>query len=130
MLLVNGAAADGTLRSRERPRPRPRLLGEESGGEEGEKEEYRVALADEPTHVSELARRLGLSRPLLYMHLRRLEEAGYLAGHLELSADGKALKYFDVVDFSLTIDLATITDAVARSPLTDGPPTEAPSGEA
>lgn len=79
------------------------------------------ALAEEPTHVSELARRLGLSRPLLYMHLRRLEEAGFLTGHLELSADGKAMKYFDVVDFSLTIDLATIADAVARSPVTDTP---------
>jgi predicted transcriptional regulator len=77
------------------------------------------ALAERPTHVSELARRLGLSRPLLYMHLRRLEEAGYLTGRLELSSDGKAMKYFDVVDFHLTIDLATITDAVARSPLTD-----------
>lgn len=85
------------------------------------------ALAGEPTHVSELARRLGLSRPLLYMHLRRLEEAGFLTGHLQLSADGKAHKYFDVVDFSLTIDLATITDAVARSPLTNGP-SAAPAG--
>jgi DNA-binding transcriptional ArsR family regulator len=84
------------------------------------------ALAEEPTHVSELARRLGLSRPLLYMHLRRLEEAGYLAGHLELSADGKALKYFDVVDFTLTIDLATIVAAVARSPSTDSSAPEKP----
>ena len=74
------------------------------------------ALAEQPAHVSELARRLGLSRPLLYMHLRRLEEAGFLSGHLELSADGKALKFFDVVDFSLTLDLATIAETVARSP--------------
>ncbi|WP_034594118.1 ArsR/SmtB family transcription factor [Hamadaea tsunoensis] len=80
------------------------------------------ALAEQPTHVSELARRLGLSRPLLYMHLRRLEEAGFLTGHLELSADGKALKYFDVVDFSLTIDVAAIVDAVARSPLKESDP--------
>jgi DNA-binding transcriptional ArsR family regulator len=33
-------------------------------------------LAGGRVHVSELARRLGMSRPLLYMHLDRLEKAG------------------------------------------------------
>ncbi|HMH93097.1 MAG TPA: winged helix-turn-helix domain-containing protein, partial [Streptosporangiaceae bacterium] len=33
-------------------------------------------------HVSELARRLGMSRPLLYMHLDRLEKAGLVTGQL------------------------------------------------
>jgi len=56
-----------------------------------------AAVAAEPTHVSELARRLGMSRALLYMHLQRLEEAGFLTGHFELSDDGKALKVFEVV---------------------------------
>jgi DNA-binding transcriptional ArsR family regulator len=50
-------------------------------------------LAGEKLHVSELARRVGMSRALLYMHLTKLEEAGFVAGHLELSDDGKALKY-------------------------------------
>ena len=61
-------------------------------------------LSDEPLHVSELARRVGMSRALLYMHLTKLEEAGFIAGHLELSDDGKALKFFEVVPFTLTID--------------------------
>jgi len=69
-------------------------------------------LAAEPTHVSELARRVGMSRALLYMHLQRLEEAGFLAGHFELSDDGKALKVFEVVPFSITVDVAAIRAAV------------------
>jgi predicted transcriptional regulator len=70
-------------------------------------------LAGESLHVSELARRLGMSRALLYMHLQRLEEEGFVTGHLELSEDGKALKYFEVVPFTLTLDAATIVAAVA-----------------
>jgi DNA-binding transcriptional ArsR family regulator len=66
-------------------------------------------------HVSELARRLGMSRPLLYMHLDRLEKAGLVAGHLELSEDGKAMKYFDLVPFELQLNAQTITDAVRAS---------------
>jgi DNA-binding transcriptional ArsR family regulator len=42
-------------------------------------------LAGGRVHVSELARRLGMSRPLLYMHLDRLEKAGLVSGQLELS---------------------------------------------
>ena len=34
----------------------------------------------------------GTSRPLLYMHLDRLEKAGLVTGQLELSDDGKAMK--------------------------------------
>jgi DNA-binding transcriptional ArsR family regulator len=63
-------------------------------------------------HVSELARRLGMSRPLLYMHLDRLEKAGLVAGQLELSEDGKAMKYFELVPFEFRLNAQTITDAV------------------
>jgi DNA-binding transcriptional ArsR family regulator len=86
---------------------------------------YRIiaALSAEPLHVSELARRLGMSRPLLYMHLQRLEEAGYLSGRLELSHDGKALKFFEVVPFVLTIDPAAIIAAVAADAVSDNAPT-------
>ncbi len=76
-------------------------------------------LAAAPTHVSELARRVGMSRALLYMHLQRLEEAGFLAGHFELSADGKALKIFEVVPFSITIDVAAIVASVESEPSAD-----------
>jgi DNA-binding transcriptional ArsR family regulator len=64
-------------------------------------------------HVSELARRLGMSRPLLYMHLDKLEKAGLVSGHLELSEDGKAMKYFELVPFELRVTAETVIDALA-----------------
>jgi DNA-binding transcriptional ArsR family regulator len=69
-------------------------------------------LSDGPVHVSELARRLGISRPLLYMHLDRLEKAGLITGHLELSDDGKAMKYFELVPFELHLTAEKIAEAV------------------
>lgn len=69
-------------------------------------------LEGERLHVSELARRVGMSRALLYMHLTKLEEAGFVTGHRELSEDGKALKFFEAVPFEITIDPAAIVAAV------------------
>jgi len=73
-------------------------------------------LAGGRVHVSELARRLGMSRPLLYMHLDRLEKAGLVLGQLELSDDGKAMKYFELVPFDLRVTPQAILDALARDP--------------
>jgi predicted transcriptional regulator len=72
-----------------------------------------ASLADGAVHVSELARMLGMSRPLLYMHLGKLEEAGFISGKLELSADGKAFKYFEIKPFSITVDINAIRFALA-----------------
>jgi DNA-binding transcriptional ArsR family regulator len=69
-------------------------------------------LFDGRVHVSELARRLGISRPLLYMHLDRLEKAGLITGQLELSEDGKAMKYYELAPFELRLDAQSITVAV------------------
>ena len=69
-------------------------------------------------HVSELARRVEMSRALLYMHLTKLEEAGFVTGRLELSDDGKALKFFELVPFTITIDAATIIAAVGATAAT------------
>jgi predicted transcriptional regulator len=63
-------------------------------------------------HVSELARRLGISRPLLYMHLDRLEKAGLVTGQLELSEDGKAMKYYALAPFDIRVTPEAITEAV------------------
>ena len=72
-------------------------------------------LAEGRVHVSELARRLGISRPLLYMHLDRLEKAGLVTGHLELSEDGKAMKYFELAPFELRLNADVITEALQAS---------------
>jgi predicted transcriptional regulator len=69
-------------------------------------------LAHGRVHVSELARRLGISRPLLYMHLDRLEKAAIVTGHLELSEDGKAMKYFELEPFELRLTPDVITQAL------------------
>jgi DNA-binding transcriptional ArsR family regulator len=70
------------------------------------------ALAGERNYVSQLARDLGISRPLLHMHLQRLEAAGLVTGVLELSEDGKAMKYFQVTPFALSLTPERIADAV------------------
>ena len=76
-------------------------------------------------YVSHLARVIGVSRPLLHMHLQRLEEAGLIVGKLELSEDGKAMKYFEVADFDLHLTAAAIADAVGT--LTRTAPEKGPS---
>lgn len=75
-----------------------------------------ATIADSPLHVSEIARRMGMSRALLYMHLAKLEEAGFVTGHHELTEDGKALKLFTAAPFAQSLDLATIVAAVEASP--------------
>lgn len=69
-------------------------------------------LTREPLHVSELARRVEMSRALLYMHLRKLEEAGFVSGHLELGADGKANNVYEIVPFMLTVSPEVISTFV------------------
>jgi DNA-binding transcriptional ArsR family regulator len=63
-------------------------------------------------YVSALAREIGISRPLLHLHLQKLEEAGLVTSRLELSADGKALNYFEVASFDFELNPATIAAAV------------------
>ncbi len=59
-------------------------------------------------YVSQLAREIGISRPLLHLHLQKLEGAGLVTSAFEVSGDGKALKYFSLAEFSLVLDAATI----------------------
>lgn len=83
-----------------------------------------AALAGGRDYVSRLARTLGMSRPLLHMHLRRLEAAGLVRGTLELSGDGRAVKYFELEPFALTITPDAVVEA-ARTLTTapeEGPP--------
>src|SRR5436190_24252235 len=65
-------------------------------------------------YVSQLAREVGISRPLLHLHLQKLEDAGLVTSKLELSRDGKALNYFEVADFDIELTPAAIVKA-ARS---------------
>ena len=70
-----------------------------------------ATLAGGRDYVSHLAREIGVSRPLLHMHLQRLETAGLVAGHLELSEDGKAMKFYEVTDFDLHLTASALAEA-------------------
>jgi DNA-binding transcriptional ArsR family regulator len=63
-------------------------------------------------YVSRLAREIGISRPLLHLHLQKLEDAGLVFSNLELSDEGKALNYFAVTDFAIDLRPSTIVEAV------------------
>ena len=77
-----------------------------------------AALADERNYVSRLARQLGISRALLQVHLRKLEAAGLVSADIEVSEDGKAMKFYQVTHFALQLTPKTIMVA-ARTLHTD-----------
>jgi predicted transcriptional regulator len=73
-----------------------------------------AALAEERNYVSRLARELGISRALLQVHLRKLEAAGLVSATIEVSQDGKAMKFYEVAPFAVQLTPETIMVA-ARS---------------
>ena len=62
-----------------------------------------AALAEQRTYVSQLARELGISRALLQVHLRKLEAAGLVSAVIEVSEDGKAMKFYEVTPFTIQL---------------------------
>ena len=70
-----------------------------------------AALRRRESYVSELARELGIGRPLLHMHLQVLEKAGLVVGRHEISDDGKALRFFTVTDFDEHLTPERISEA-------------------
>ena len=73
-----------------------------------------AALARERNYVSALARDLGISRALLQVHLRKLESAGLVRSAVEVSGDGKAMKFYEVAPFALLLTPEAIA-AAART---------------
>jgi DNA-binding transcriptional ArsR family regulator len=82
-------------------------------------------LAGGRDYVSHLAREIGVSRPLLHMHLQRLEAAGLIVGNLELSEDGKAMKFYEVADFDLHLTASALAEAAET--LTRADPQKGPA---
>jgi predicted transcriptional regulator len=62
-----------------------------------------TALVNETNYVSQLAREIGISRPLLIMHLKKLEDAGLVKSRLELSGDGRAMRYYEFIKFNIPL---------------------------
>ena len=72
-----------------------------------------AALVNQTNYVSQLAREIGISRPLLIMHLKKLEDAGLVRSRLELSGDGKAMRYYEVIAFDIHLTPAMIAKSQA-----------------
>lgn len=64
-------------------------------------------------YVSQLAREVGISRPLLHLHLQKLEDAGLVISKLELSPEGKALNFFEVAPFAIELTPQAIAEAAS-----------------
>jgi predicted transcriptional regulator len=77
-----------------------------------------AALAQQRNYVSQLARELGISRALLQVHLRKLQAAGLISAAIEVSEDGKAMKFYEVTPFA--IELTPKAIMVAAATLTEG----------
>jgi predicted transcriptional regulator len=76
-----------------------------------------ASLAEERNYVSQLARELDISRALLQVHLRKLQAARLVSPVVEVSLDGKAMKFYEVAPFSLWLTPETIK--VAARTLSD-----------
>jgi predicted transcriptional regulator len=80
-----------------------------------------AALAEQRNYVSQLARELGISRALLQVHLRKLEAAGLVSAVIEVSEDGKAMKFYQVTPFAIELTpkeiMAAATTLTAGSEL-------------
>ncbi|MFC7550377.1 ArsR/SmtB family transcription factor [Plantactinospora sp. GCM10030261] len=72
-----------------------------------------AALAEGRAYVSELARRLEMNRPLLYMHLQKLEAAGLVSGTLETAPDGSSVKWFEITPFAVELTPRAVAAAVS-----------------
>lgn len=75
-----------------------------------------AALYEGSTYVSQLARDLGISRPLLHMHLQKLEAAGLVTDRMAVSEDGKAMRFVEVTDFEQHLDAVTVARAASTLP--------------
>ena len=69
------------------------------------------ALSGGAVHVSGLARAVGLGRPLVHMHLKRLEAAGLVSSRLELSDDGKAMRFYEMAPFAIQLTPDVVVEA-------------------
>jgi ArsR family transcriptional regulator len=61
-------------------------------------------LSEREWYVYELAKELNVSRQVLYLHLKRLEKAGFVESDLRLEEDDmRAKKFFKLKDFDVSI---------------------------
>ncbi len=73
-------------------------------------------LADGEQYVSELAEKIGISRPLLYLHLKKLENVGLVEGEIRhFDEPPYTKKYYRANDFYIEVTLKHIQDIVKNT---------------
>ena len=73
-------------------------------------------LSEKRRYVSELAKIMNMSRPLLYMHLKKLEDAAIVIGSYEISELGKSMKYYEIKPFSIHLTPELLTTLAQTIP--------------
>jgi len=74
-------------------------------------------ISHERKYVSELAKLANISRPLLYMHLKKLEEANLVKGTYEISDSGKSMKFYQANLFEIKVNLELLQKLDLEIPL-------------
>lgn len=69
-----------------------------------------AVLSEGRQYVSELARELEMSRPLLYLHLQKLEEANLVTSNLEILESGKSAKFYMLHPFQFEMNEGLIRE--------------------
>lgn len=72
-------------------------------------------LASGECFVSELAKMVGISRPLLYLHLKKLENAGLVESEIRhFEEPPYTKKFYRAKDFELRLSLNKIKEIVSQ----------------
>lgn len=74
-------------------------------------------------YVSELARLVNISRPLLYMHLKKLETARLVKSEMEISESGKAMKFYSPENFWIEVT-KELLEELSKNIVTQNPEKE------
>jgi predicted transcriptional regulator len=72
-----------------------------------------AVLANGECFVSELAKNVGISRPLLYLHLKKLENAGLVESEIRhFEEPPYTKKFYKAKDFELILSLSRIKEII------------------
>ncbi len=72
-----------------------------------------AVLAKNECYVSELAKEVGISRPLLYLHIRKLENAGLVESELRhFEEPPYTKKFYKAKNFELVLSLSMIKELI------------------
>jgi len=73
-------------------------------------------LATREMYLNEVAVKLGVSRALAKVHLKKLEKAGLVKSRVELvTGEAKALRYYKLLDFKVQISPQTLREEVENN---------------